>query len=97
MSVTPKVVAELVTQSESFVQRLVALKPGMSDAKVTRFNGAKATIEKIGQEADRLASVMRPAAARAASQTGFTYKIERMVQVSTGKDGFAIVVITCNK
>lgn len=97
MAVTQKDLNAAIAKGESFVQRLIALKPGQSEARAVRFDGNKAKIADIAAEAERLASIIRPAVARAQQQTGLSYKVERMTNVSTGKDGFALVVVTCGK
>ena len=97
MAVTQKDLADAIAQSESFVQRLIALKPGQSEARAVRFDGAKSKIADIAAEADRIASIVRPAVSRAKQKTGLNYEVVRMTNVSTGKDGYAVVVVTCSR
>jgi flagellar basal body rod protein FlgC len=92
MASTPTVTED---QGESFVARCMALKPGESEIRGTRFDGKKVKMDDVVSETERLTNIVQPATARAAKKSGYKYKVERGQFITSSKDVFALVIVTC--
>ena len=81
----------------SFVSRVAALKPGQSEARAQRFDGAKTKCNTAAEIGERLDNNARAAVTRAQRQTGMSYKVERNQFITRSGDLMVTVVVTCFK
>jgi hypothetical protein len=79
----------------SMVSEITKLGPGESFARAERLPpDAKFTAKELSEKADKLADIMRPAATRASTRTGFRYVVETHYHISRARSVVVCGIVT---